>query len=68
MYDKYKRSMSSREIIGRLLREGWQLVRSKGSHQQFKIPNRRGLVTVPHPKKDLPQGPVKAIFRQAGWR
>jgi predicted RNA binding protein YcfA (HicA-like mRNA interferase family) len=26
----------------------------------------KGLVTIPHPKKDMPQGTVKNILRQAG--
>ncbi|HEY4328920.1 MAG TPA: type II toxin-antitoxin system HicA family toxin [Phycisphaerae bacterium] len=60
--------MDSREIIRRLNTDGWQLVRTKGSHCQFKHPKKPGLVTVPHPKKDLPTGTVKSIFRQAGWK
>jgi len=24
-------------------------------------------VTVPHPKRDLPVGTVRAIYKQAGW-
>jgi predicted RNA binding protein YcfA (HicA-like mRNA interferase family) len=27
-----------------------------------------GIVTVPHPKKDLPKGTLKSIERQAGLR
>jgi predicted RNA binding protein YcfA (HicA-like mRNA interferase family) len=60
--------MGSREILSRLRSDGWVLVRSKGSHHQFKHPFKNGLVTVPHPKKDLPQGTVKSIFKQAGWK
>ncbi|RIK67520.1 MAG: hypothetical protein DCC65_06290 [Planctomycetota bacterium] len=59
--------MSSTDVIRRLKREGWLLVRTRGSHQQFKHPERPGLVTVPHPRKDFPKGTLKAIFRQAGW-
>ena len=51
----------------RLRGDGWKLVRTKGSHQQFKHPIKPGLVTVPHPKKDLPKGTLKAIYKQAGW-
>ena len=60
--------MDSREIIKRLVREGWLLARSKGSHQQYKHPSKPGIVTVPHPKHDLPLGTVRAIFKQAGWK
>jgi predicted RNA binding protein YcfA (HicA-like mRNA interferase family) len=57
-----------REIISRLKADGWQLVRSKGSHHQFKHPVKPGFVTVPHPKKNLPVGTTRAIFKQAGWK
>ena len=67
MSDVYNRGMSSREVIRRLLNEGWVEVRSKGSHRQYKHPTRPGLVTVPHPKRDIPQGTLKSIARQAGW-
>ena len=60
--------MDSRDIIKRLEADGWRLVRSKGSHRQYKHPQRPGLVTVPHPRKELPRGTLKSIFRQAGWR
>lgn len=60
--------MSSREVIARLRKDGWGLVRTKGSHWQFWHPDRPGLVTVPHPKRDFPAGTLKAIFKQAGWQ
>lgn len=59
--------MNSREIIRRLLSEGWELVRTKGSHHQYRHPSKPGLVTVPHPKRDLPVGTVRSIAKQAGW-
>jgi predicted RNA binding protein YcfA (HicA-like mRNA interferase family) len=43
-------------------------VRTKGDHHQFKHPAKPGLVTVPHPKKDLPMGTLRSIYRQAGWK
>ncbi len=58
--------MNSREIIRRLKADGWVLVRTKGSHHQFRHSSKAGLVTVPYPKRDLPIGTVKSIFRQAG--
>jgi predicted RNA binding protein YcfA (HicA-like mRNA interferase family) len=68
MYGVYILGMTSQEVIKRLLAEGWRQVRQRGSHRQFKHPERPGLVTVPHPKKDLPRGTLKSIFRQAGWK
>jgi predicted RNA binding protein YcfA (HicA-like mRNA interferase family) len=58
--------MDSREIIRGLKADGWVLVRTKGSHHQFRHPSKPGLVTVPHPKRDLPTGTVRSILRQAG--
>jgi len=39
-----------------------------GSHHQFAHPTKSGTVTVPHPKKDLGKGLVRAIRKQAGLR
>lgn len=58
--------MNSSKIIKMLLNDGWYEVAVKGSHHQFKHPYKLGRVTVPHPKKDLPLGTVKNIFKQAG--
>ena len=58
--------MRSKDLIRLVEREGWVLRRVRGSHHQFKHPTKPGLVTIPHPKKDMPQGTVKNILRQAG--
>jgi predicted RNA binding protein YcfA (HicA-like mRNA interferase family) len=58
--------MDSREVIRRLKAGGWGLTRSKGSHHQFRHPVKPGLVTVPHPKRDLPIGTLRSIAKQAG--
>jgi predicted RNA binding protein YcfA (HicA-like mRNA interferase family) len=58
--------VSSAEVIKRIKAEGWELVRSKGSHCHFRHPRRPGIVTVPHPKKDIPIGTLKSIERQSG--
>lgn len=58
--------MNSREVISALQAAGWYEVRQKGSHKQFRHDVKIGLVTVPHPKKDLPIGTLRSIARQAG--
>lgn len=58
--------MTSADIIAELKRDGWFVDRQKGSHLQLRHPTKAGLVTVPHPKKDLPLGTVKSIRKQAG--
>jgi predicted RNA binding protein YcfA (HicA-like mRNA interferase family) len=57
----------SREIMARLKNEGWTLRRVAGSHHHFAKDGHRYIVTVPHPKRDLPLGTVRAIYKQAGW-
>jgi len=58
---------NSRDIKRRLEREGWVLERITGSHHVFKHPLSRETVVLPHPKKDLGCGLVRAIYRLAGW-
>ena len=58
--------MDSREIIRMLTLDGWHEVNHSGSHKQFKHPAKRGRVTVPHPKRDIPVGTLKSIENQAG--
>ncbi|HJZ83865.1 MAG TPA: type II toxin-antitoxin system HicA family toxin [Polyangia bacterium] len=57
--------MRSADVIRALRNDGWVEVRSKGSHRHFAHPNKPGIVTVPHPKKDLPVGTLKSIEKQA---
>ncbi|AIV88515.1 YcfA family protein [Burkholderia pseudomallei] len=59
-------AMNSSKLIRMLEEDGWRLVRVTGSHHHFKHPKKPGLVTVPHPKKDLPIGTVKSIQKSAG--
>jgi len=60
--------MDSRRLIALLEADGWLRVAQKGSHVQFKHPAKRGRVTVPHPKRDLPVGTLRSIEKQAGLR
>ena len=58
--------VQSRQLIKELEDAGWVLERVTGSHHMFKHPKRPGTVPVPHPKKDLPLGTVRAIKKLAG--
>jgi len=53
---------SSRDIIRRLDRENWRLVRIAGSRHVFKHPTSGLTLVIPHPKKDLGKGLVRAIY------
>ena len=48
--------------------DGWIEVRCVGDHHQFKHPVKPGLVTLPHPRKDIPQKTLKSITAQAGLK
>ena len=55
-------------MIRWLEQDGWQLVRTRGSHRQFKHPRKPGTVTVAgKPSLDIPPGTLKSIMKQAGW-
>jgi predicted RNA binding protein YcfA (HicA-like mRNA interferase family) len=58
--------MDSRELIKQLEADGWFLVRTRGSHHHYKHQNKKGIVTIPHPKRDLPKGTLNSILKQAG--
>ena len=57
--------MDSRELIAKIKADGWKLVKTVGSHHQFKHPAKKGKVTVPHPKKALPMGTARSVLKQA---
>jgi predicted RNA binding protein YcfA (HicA-like mRNA interferase family) len=46
---------------------GWRLRATKGSHRQFRHPEKGMVVTVPGQfGKDVPVGTLKAILKSAG--
>ncbi|MFN6529203.1 type II toxin-antitoxin system HicA family toxin [Nostoc sp. ChiSLP03a] len=58
--------MKVRDVIKRLEADGWYLDRTKGSHRQFKHPDKPGTVTVAGKLNvDVPIGTLKNIWRQA---
>jgi predicted RNA binding protein YcfA (HicA-like mRNA interferase family) len=58
-----------REVIRLLEHDGWVLVVTRGSHRQFKHPNRSGRVTVSgNPGDDMPRGTFVSVKRQAGLK
>lgn len=57
---------ASKELLKLLYADGWYEKAQKGSHVQLSHPIKCGKVTVPHPRKDVPEGTAKNILRQAG--
>lgn len=61
--------MKTRDLIDLIEANGWRQVRHRGSHRQFKHPEKPGLVTVSgKPNVDLPTGTLNNILKQAGLR
>jgi predicted RNA binding protein YcfA (HicA-like mRNA interferase family) len=58
-----------RDVLAMLHADGWVLVVQRGSHRQFKHPQKRGRVTVAgKPADDLPPGTLASILKQARRR
>jgi predicted RNA binding protein YcfA (HicA-like mRNA interferase family) len=60
--------MNSAEVVKLIQADGWRLIRISGSHHHFRHAGKAGLVTIPHPKKDLPPGTLNSILKQAGLK
>ena len=59
--------MKVREVIRLLEDDGWFLVATRGSHRQYKHPNRSGRVTVAGTSDDLLRD-LNSILKQAGLK
>jgi predicted RNA binding protein YcfA (HicA-like mRNA interferase family) len=58
--------MKIRDIIKRIEGDGWFLVETKGSHRQYKHPEKPGRVTIAgHPSDELAPGTLNSILKQA---
>jgi len=61
--------MKVRDVIRRLEQDGWYMVRTRGSHCQYKHPTKKGVVTLPgKPGDDLAIGTLSSIYKQAQLR
>lgn len=58
--------MKVAEVLRLLKEDGWILIRTKGSHRQFKHPQKKGLVTISgKPSDEIKKGTLGSILRQA---
>jgi predicted RNA binding protein YcfA (HicA-like mRNA interferase family) len=61
--------MKVRDMLKKLMDDGWFLARTKGSHRQYKHPTKKGLVTVAgHPSDGLAPGTQNSILKQSGLK
>jgi predicted RNA binding protein YcfA (HicA-like mRNA interferase family) len=59
---------SSAELIKMVEADGWTLDRINGSHHHFHHLTKKGIVTIPHPVKDMDPKTAISIKRQAGLK
>jgi predicted RNA binding protein YcfA (HicA-like mRNA interferase family) len=58
--------MKIRDIIRLIENDGWYLVTTKGSHRQYKHPEKSGRVTIAgHMNDDISPGTLSSIRKQA---
>ena len=61
--------MTSKELLKKLMADGWYKVDQEGSHVQLKHPDKPGRVTVPvHSGKDIAPGTLNNILKHAGLK
>ena len=61
--------MTAKQVEKIIKADGWCQVRSSGSsHRQYEHPTKKGKVTIPFHKGDLPRGTLKSILTQAGLK
>lgn len=61
--------MKVRDVIRMIEQEGWYLVVTKGSHRQYKHPDKPGRVTIAgHSSEDISPGTWMSIKKQAGLK
>jgi predicted RNA binding protein YcfA (HicA-like mRNA interferase family) len=61
--------MKFRDVVEMIEQDGWKLVRTKGSHRQYRHPEKPGTVTVAgKPNLDVPPGTLNSILKQAGLK
>jgi predicted RNA binding protein YcfA (HicA-like mRNA interferase family) len=58
--------MKVRDIIKIIEEDGWYLVTTRGSHRQYKHPEKSGRVTIAgNPGHEIAAGTLNSIFKQA---
>ena len=61
--------MKVRDVLRLVATDGCVLVRTRGSHQQYKHPTKPGLVTVAGSgNDDLAPGTLNSVLKQAGLK
>ena len=57
-----------KELRDMIEKDGWKLIKVKGSHYKFKHKTKQGSVTIPFHKKDIKKGTANSVLKQAGLK
>jgi predicted RNA binding protein YcfA (HicA-like mRNA interferase family) len=58
-----------KDLIKMIEKDGWVLVRTRGSHRQFHHPSKPGTVTIAGKESiDMPVGTLNSVLKQAGLK
>jgi predicted RNA binding protein YcfA (HicA-like mRNA interferase family) len=61
--------MKSSELLRLLLKDGWTVVSTKGSHLKMKHPHKSGLIIFPdHGSHEMGKGMERKIRKDAGLK
>ena len=61
--------MKVKDVVKMIEEDGWFVVRTKGSHRQFKHQTKKGLVTIAGKRGDeLAPGTLNSVLKQAGLK
>jgi mRNA interferase HicA len=61
--------MKCSELLRQLIKDGWVVVSSKGSHLKMIHPIKKGLIVFPdHGSKEMGKGMVNKIKKDAGLK
>ncbi len=61
--------MKVKELIKLIEKDGWQLVRIRGSHRQFHHQSKSGTMTIAGKESiEVPPGTLNSILKQAGLK
>ena len=60
--------MTAQELEKIILKDGWKFESARGSHRQYKHGTKKGKVTIPWHKGDIPKGTLNSVLKQAGLK
>ncbi len=61
--------MKVKDVIKLVEKDGWFLVRTRGSHRQFHHASKSGTVTISGKESvDMPVGTLNSVLKQAGLK